>query len=201
MKDNIKTRQFIADSLLEGYGIGYQFEPLYNSIVQHKFQDVFPDFFIEPQGSKWVGARTGFEASIDLDFDALIDAFSKFIKNNNPDELKIKESFGFLKDESLWLISPFELKQGFRYGINAIGSLFYILRYVCNDSIDKNLKEAHDLMDKYGITNQTQDFKETIKEFGLEITALKNGKIKLKGLSKKQEEKLEYIFELFNSRA
>lgn len=131
----------------------------------------------------------------------MIDAFTNFTKNNNPDELKIKESFGFLKNESLWLISPIELTQGFKYGMNAIGSLFYVLRYVCNDSIDKNLKEAHDLMDKYGITNQTRAFKETIKEFGLEITALKNGKIKLKGLSKKQEEKLVYIFDLFDSIA
>lgn len=46
MKDNKKTRQFLADSLLEGYGLDYQIEPLYNSIVQHKFQDVFPDFFL-----------------------------------------------------------------------------------------------------------------------------------------------------------
>jgi hypothetical protein len=198
MKDTKKVRQFLADALLEGYGICYQFEKLYESIVSHKFKEVFPDFYIQVEGNEWRSDRTGFEVPIDTDFDDIIHAFNKFLQSNNVDELKIKEAFGFLKSEALWLVGTSELKQSFRYGINCIGSLFYVLRYVCNDSIDKDLREAHDLMDKNNITNSKDSFKEYIKEFGVEITSLKNGKIKLKGLSKEQEEKLAYVFGLFN---
>lgn len=84
-----------------------------------------------------------------------------------------------------------------------LNSLVRFLRYIAYNKIDKNLKEANDVIDKYlrpqeGFDRSVKDFRNVkLPEVGnIVMSRLKNGKIIIKGFNSKQISNMTRIIDM-----
>lgn len=187
-----------SEAIAEGILDKYDLSEIYDKAFKEYFRKSYSDFYLDHEGNKWKESSVGFETSDNATLAQVLEAFEKHINNysGGADVAKLKSKFERYAD-NLWYLGNGELKQYFRYDTAQTDNLFYILDYILNGEIGKDLGRVQTIMKNHGLSSSVYAYSDIFKEFGnIQIIALKNGKIKIKGLSSEEESALQDLFDI-----
>lgn len=183
----------------------FDLDSVYFNTMSKKFKKEFDVFLETDKFGRFSSEDLGFKTSVST-YEELVKAFEAFRKTSgiSPEDEKIKQNFSSLKSH-LYYTGKGIFKYSTRYFY--FYELFYVLFYVCKGVLYKDYKESNLLWDKYRelIENPNKfqtsayDFapaKFKVDEFGVEVTIMKNGKLIVKGLSSKEEQRLAYLYKV-----
>ncbi len=176
----------------------YKIEDLYEVLVAEKFKKETGHYISLERGSLWVIPSIDFSTRSESYEDILRD-YKNFIQQSplNKQEILEKSKLSFIK--SYLRGSSSETLSVNEYGVDA---LLYLLDYVINGEIKKDLGPVHKIIQKYSQTSTGREWYPSnlaIEELKpLVLTIQKNRKVKLKGLTKKHHDEINRLIKLLD---
>jgi hypothetical protein len=186
-----KNQNFIHD---------YQLSEIWENVAKEKFQKD-TGFYPTTSRYKWQIPTLAWELehTDNMSYEDILNDFKKFQGKSSfsPQEQIEKTSFTSLLQYAKW-----DGKNLTGIGSYDMNSLLRFLRYIVYNKLDKNLAEANKIMDDMGWSYSSDFRNEKLQDVGgITMSKLKNGKIIIKGLNRKQIDNINRISGMTNKWA
>ena len=189
----IQNSQYISD---------YQLAEVWESVARDKFKKD-TGFYPTTSRYKWGISQLGWEIdhTDNMDYDQILSNFKEFQgkTTDSPQEQKEKTEFTSLLQYAKW-----DGKNFTNISEHNLNTLIRFLRYIVYGKLDNNLAQANEIMDRLrpseGAFRGVNDFRnEKFPDIGnITMSRLKNGKIIIKGLNRKNSEHISKIIGMVN---